>query len=232
MDFSHVGGKDDSQPNNNVQSNPQPLQAPPNEFQPQPPGSQLPPLPAGVELAPNLSCTDAISKTLSTIPAAQLLAVLSQMKGMVISDPGQANQLLTQAPQLSYAIFQALLLMGLVDTSVLATVIEGNGPPPQTTPQQPPPHSAPGFPQYPPPHQNPQYQGVHHQMHVPTPPVHHNFQPPPMQQPPPQQQQQQNLSQEELLKSVMAMTPQQIDGLPPNERQQIIALRQSMGARY
>ena len=230
VDFSHVGGKDDSQPNANAQSIPQPQQGPPNALQPQPSGSTLPPLPPGVELAPSLSCTDAISKTLSTLTAPQLLDILSQMKGLVMGDPARATELLTKAPQLSYAIFQALLLMGLVDTSVLATVIEGNNPPPQAAPQPTPPQPTPGYQQYPPqPH--PQYPGIPGQVHAPTPPVHNSYQPPPMQQPP-LQQQQQAPSQEELIKTVMAMTPQQIDSLPPNERQQIIALRQSLGVRY
>ena len=231
VDFSHVGGKDESQANSNPQPMPQAQQGPPNGFQPQPPGSTLPPLPPGVELAPNLSCPDAISKTLSTLTAPQLLDILSQMKGLVMGDPARATELLTKAPQLSYAIFQALLLMGLVDTTVLATVVEGNGPPTQAPPQPMPPQPTPGYQQYPPPQPHSQYPGMPAQMHAPTPPVHNPYQPPPMQQPPPQQQQQ-TPSQEDLIKTVMSMTQQQIDSLPPNERQQIIALRQSLGARF
>lgn len=228
VDFSHVGGKDESQ--GNAMSQPQ--QGPPNGFQPQPSGSTLPPLPPGVELAPNLSCPDAISKTLSTLTAPQLLDILSQMKGLVMGDPARATELLTKAPQLSYAIFQALLLMGLVDTTVLATVVEGSGPPVQAPPPQPmPPQTNPSYQQYPPPQQHPQYTGMPTPMHAPTPPVHNQYQPPPMQQPPPQPQPQAP-SQEDLIKTVMAMTQQQIDSLPPNERQQIIALRQSLGVRY
>lgn len=231
VDFSHVGGKDDSQPNANLQSIPQPQQGPPNGFQSLPPGSILPPLPPGVDLPPQISCPDAISKTLSTLTPPQLLDILSQMKGLVMGDPARATELLSKAPQLSYAIFQALLLMGLVDTSVLASVVEGNGAPPQAIPRPVPPQPAPVYPPYPAPQQQPQYPGMPGQMHAPTPPVHNQYQPPPMQQPPPQQQQQ-NTSQAELIKTVMAMTQQQIDSLPPNERQQIIALRQSLGARY
>lgn len=233
VDFSHVGGKDESQGNTAAQSMPQAQQGPPNSFQPQPPGSMLPPLPPGVELAPNLSCPDAISKTLSTLTAPQLLDILSQMKGLVMGDPARATELLTKAPQLSYAIFQALLLMGLVDTTVLKTVVEGNGPPVQASAQPMPLQPTPSYQQYPPPQPHPQYPGIAAQMHAPTPPVHTQYQPPPMQQPPPPpQQQQQAPSQEELIKTVMSMTQQQIDSLPPNERQQIIAVRQSLGVRY
>jgi cleavage stimulation factor subunit 2 len=62
-------------------------------------------------------------------------------------------------------------------------------------------------------------------MHVPTPPVHNQpYQPPPIQQPPPQQGQ----NQEELIKQVMALSPQQIDALPPADRAQVMALRQQL----
>lgn len=47
--------------------------------------------------------------------------------------------------------------------------------------------------------------------------------PPPMQ--PPQQQQQQQAA---LLQQVLNLTQEQIDTLPPNERQQIMALRNSL----
>jgi hypothetical protein len=79
--------------------------------------SSLPPLPIGADLPPGLSCPDAISRTLNTLPPAQLLDILSQMKTLTTTDPAKATELLRQAPQLSYAIFQALLLMGLVTTT-------------------------------------------------------------------------------------------------------------------
>lgn len=53
------------------------------------------------------------------------------MKSLVTTDQGKAIELLRQAPQLSYAIFQALLLMGLVSTDSLASVVDAAGAPPQ-----------------------------------------------------------------------------------------------------
>jgi cleavage stimulation factor subunit 2 len=82
------------------------------------------PLPAGTELPPGVTCADSISKTLSTLPPPQLLDILSQMKGLVTGDPTKATDLLRAAPQLSYAIFQALLLMGLVDSAHIAQVVQ------------------------------------------------------------------------------------------------------------
>ena len=236
VDFSHVGGKEPDATAAN-HTNPLQQQPPPpipsNGFQP-PPSGALPPLPPGVDLPAGLTCPDAISKTLSTLAPAQLLEILSQMKGLVMGDPAKATQLLGQAPQLAYAIFQALLLMGLVDTSVLASVVEtGNQaalpqPPPQP-PQQLPPRPTTGYP--PPPPQQYQYPQVQNQMHVPTPPIYQQpYQPPPM---PPQHQppQQSQSNEQELLKQVLAMTPQQIEQLPPTERGQILDLRARMGVR-
>src|SRR5271154_1572684 len=95
--------------------------------------SGLPPLPPGVDLPPNLKCNDAISQTLNTLPPAQLFDVLTQMKSLAISDPAKATELLKAAPQLSYAIFQALILMNLVDSKVLASVVEQTTRPPVPT---------------------------------------------------------------------------------------------------
>ena len=243
VDFSHVGGKDDQAPANYTAqpqvSNGQNR----NQQQAPPPSSSLPRLPPGVDLQPGITCPDAISKTLATLPAPQLLDILSQMKSLVMGDPAKATELLKQAPQLSYAIFQALLLMGLVDTSVLGSVVEQASQPqpmPQQPPQQqhvPPPRPPPAF--QPPPSQQQQGYPPYPQMppgpiHVPTPPVHHPaYQPPPQVPQPPPPQPMQQPGQEELLKQVLAMTQQQIDSLPPHERGQIMALRQQlMGGRY
>jgi len=234
VDFSHVGGKDDAAPAGYNSQQPPPQ--PPNGYQPPVPGA-LPPLPPGIDLQPGVTCPDAISKTLSTLPPQQLLDILSQMKGLVMGDPAKATELLKQAPQLSYAIFQALLLMNLVDTSVLGSVVEqaqqqSVQPPPQQAPipPRPTPVYQPPPPPPPPPQQPsyPQYQQMPGPMHAPTPPVHHQpyQQPPPMQQPP--QQVPQPNQEEQLLKQVMAMSQQQVDQLQPADREQIMKLRQQL----
>lgn len=225
VDFSHVGGKEDAVPAGYTFQMPQPPQPPSGSSQ-QPASSALPPLPPGAEVPPGLTCTSAISKTLSTLPTQQLLDILSQMKGLVMGDPAKATELLKQAPQLSYAIFQALLLMGLVDTTVLSSVVE-QASQPVAPPPQPLPPSRPGPAFQPPPQQTyPQYPSMPTQIHAPTPPVPTQpYQPPPVQAPPPPQQQP---AQEELLKQVLAMTQDQINQLPAMERSQIMALRQQL----
>ncbi|KAF2457352.1 hinge domain of cleavage stimulation factor subunit 2-domain-containing protein [Lineolata rhizophorae] len=182
------------------------------------PGSMLPQLPAGVEVPPGLTCPDAISRTLATLPPAQLLDIISQMKGLVMSDPARATELLNRAPQLSYAIFQALLLLGLVDTSVLRTVVETATGVAGATPQ-------PQMPTQPTPQQQsyPAYGGTPAQAQQPyaAPP------PPPPQvavpgMPP---------NKDELIQQVLALTDAQIDALPPEQNAQIRALRNQLLSR-
>ncbi|KAK5705799.1 hypothetical protein LTR17_021347 [Elasticomyces elasticus] len=145
------------------------------------PGGDLPPMPAGQPLADGLTAPDAISRTLSAIPAPQLLDIISQMKGMSISNPAQATALLAQAPQLGYAMFQALLLCGLVDTNILGSLIQGGAPPPQA--QAPPPQvqqQQTVYQQPPmPPQQQPQHQQQQQQPSYAGP---HNYQNPPQPQ--------------------------------------------------
>lgn len=202
--------------------------------------SSIPPLPLGVDLPPGLTCPDAISRTLNTLPPAQLLDVLSQMKTLATTDAAKATELLHQAPQLSYAIFQALLLMGLVSTEALGSVVEAaSQPPPIQTPQQsqqqayqvpPPGNYPPGFPP-PPPHMSGQLG-----MQMGTPPQGQGLYPPPpppqQRPPPPQQQQQQQAAMpdtEALIQQVLSMSQDVIDQLAPAERAQIMALRASYG---
>ncbi|CAG8959068.1 hypothetical protein HYFRA_00012849 [Hymenoscyphus fraxineus] len=242
VDFSNdAGGDDDNNNNNYQQSVPQSYQHPPSNgltmSQQQPPHnpntSSLPPLPLGVELPPGLNCPDAISRTLNTLPPAQLLDVLAQMKTLASTDAAKATELLNQAPQLSYAIFQALLLMGLVSTEALASVVESaSAPPPQAAGgyTQPPipvpqPSAYAGFPP-PPPHMGMGIPVVGNTSNN-TPPVtgHGMYAPPP----PPPPQPQAAAETDVLMQQVLAMPMEVIDSLPPADRAQILALRASYG---
>ncbi|EPE26190.1 RNA-binding, RBD [Glarea lozoyensis ATCC 20868] len=244
VDFSNDAGGDDdnNNSNNNYNNNNNSYQPPPppnGMHMGQPPNnansSSLPPLPVGIDLPPNLSCPDAISRTLHTLPPAQLLDVLSQMKTLATTDPAKATELLNQAPQLSYAIFQALLLMGLVESEALASVVQSNAPAPAPapvpTPQQGyPPQPASGYPAgYPPPPPHMSGQLGMPMGSTPT-QAHSMYAPPPAQhRPPPVQQQPQNPEADALMQQVLAMPQEMIDSLPPNDRAQLMALRASYG---
>ncbi|EED23542.1 polyadenylation factor subunit CstF64, putative [Talaromyces stipitatus ATCC 10500] len=217
VDWPHNNEKDSIPEDYSDPYQPQPSQPQAQAQQQQQNPSSLPPLPPGVEIPPHLDCPNAISQTLSQLPPNQLLDVLSQMKALAVADPARATELLRTAPQLAYAVFQALLLMNLVDYSTLGSVVEqasqaATGPPPPAAaavPYQP-------------------YTTAPTQ--VSTPPVHNSpFAPPP---PPPAAAgalpQQQIPGQEELLQQVLSMPQAQIDALPPLERSQIMMLRQQL----
>ncbi|UKZ77529.1 hypothetical protein TrVFT333_005252 [Trichoderma virens FT-333] len=177
----------------------------------------LPPLPAGKEIPPGLTCTDAISRTLNTLPPPQLLDILSQMKTLATSEPQRATELLQQAPQLAYAVFQSLLLMGLVSPESIQSVVDPNAPPPTQLPTA----------NYP----SAGYPGAPVANHTPPlrqclmrPPANNSAYAPPAAAPaaaPTAMGQ----DPDALMRAVMELPQAQIDMLPEADRQQIMALR-------
>jgi cleavage stimulation factor subunit 2 len=231
VDWSNDNGAGDNAPSGQPQGQPQAPGAfqPMNGQAPEPaqaqPSSALGPLPPGVDLPPNLTCPDAISRTLSTLPPPQLLDILSQMKGLVMTDPAKATELLRQAPQLAYAIFQSLLLLQLVDPQILGSLVETATAAPVAQPppvqQQPPQIARPpvNYPVYPPQAPTPQPQA-----HMPQP----YAQPPPAQPQP--QPQAPAMDQQAMYAQVLALTQDQINQLPPEQRAQIMQIRQFLMA--
>ncbi|KAI6038616.1 hypothetical protein EDC04DRAFT_2569482, partial [Pisolithus marmoratus] len=208
----------------------------------QDPSSFLSTLPPGVPISPGMTALDAISQTLATMNPTQLVEVLAQMKAFVITHPEQARALLVAHPQVAYALFQALLLNKIVDQSVLQRMLQAttssSGPTAQTQPPQlsyqPPPMHAPqpvmppamGVPppavpnlyQQPPSHLPPQ----HSYYRAPAPP-----QPATQSQAPTSSLPDLNIdpAQRQMLLQVLSLTQEQINGLPPSERDAIQALR-------
>ncbi|OWZ40917.1 cleavage stimulation factor subunit 2 [Cryptococcus neoformans C23] len=78
--------------------------------------------PQGIDLPPGQKAVDTISKTLAGIAPGQMGDVMTSMKSLIQTNPDQARQLLSQQPQLAYALFQAMLLLNLVDPSVLSSI--------------------------------------------------------------------------------------------------------------
>lgn len=206
VDWPHNNEKDSMPPDYSDQAQPQ-FQDPAPVPQPVPGSALLPPLPPGVELPPHLDCPNAISHTLASLPPNQLLDVLTQMKSLAQTDPARATELLRQAPQLAYAIFQALLLMNLVEYQLLGSIVEQAAQPAAAAPPQ----SQQQFQQY--------------GGQIGTPPIVGG----PFAPPPPQGAAQAQIpNQEELLQQVLGMPQSAIDALPPMERSQIMLLRQQL----
>lgn len=206
-------------------------------------GGPLPQLPPGSALPPGLTVTDHISRTLNTLPPTQLLDILTSVKQLCATDPARATDLFTQAPQLAYAIFQALLLMGLVSPEAINAVLEPGSVPPPVANLNNPAQTAPA-PGYPPAPGGGGFPGAA----TNTPPVAApgGYAPPPpaaaaAAAPTPLQQQQHmappapapaaappaapGQDSNALIQQVLSLPDEVIQQLPPAEREQIMALR-------
>jgi len=185
-------------------------------------------LPTGVAVPPGMSATDSITQTLATMPPNQLLDIMSQMKSLVTTSPDQARALLNGQPQLTYALFQAMLMMKVVDPSVLQRMLA-------PAPAAPIVAAAPfAQPVYAPPvaqaqltyatavpqtYSNPNLYG----MTIPAAtPVQSTA---PSAQPASSQLLEQ---QQALIKAAMAATPESLAALPPEHRNAIMAIRRNL----
>jgi cleavage stimulation factor subunit 2 len=202
-------------------------------------GSLPPNLPTGIPVPPGMTATDSITQTLATMPPDQLLDILSQMKvrdelpieglplicrlflvqSLVTTSPEQARNLLNAHPSLSYALFQAMVLMKVVDPAILQRMLAPALGAPAPAPIQ---NFAPQQGYYGQPAPAPTYQ-----QQLPPQPSYAAPQPAPA--PAPQALNPQ--AQAQLLQQVMAMSQAQIDALPPKDRDTIMALRAQLGAR-
>ncbi len=209
VDFSNEGADDDMQaligeggPSNNLSS----VSASAGGFA----------LPPGKDIPPGASAVDEISRVLRTLPPTQLLDVLTQMKALAGKEPARATELLAQAPQLAYAVFQALLLMELVSPEAIQSVVEGPGVGPG-------PGAAVAGYGYPEPAAVVPAAAVPAQVAMP-------IQVPVQVAPPPQQPQPaEGQSQEDLIKQVLELPQALVDQLPEAERTQLMALRMQYG---
>ncbi|KAG0643761.1 hypothetical protein HOY80DRAFT_1007275 [Tuber brumale] len=89
-----------------------------------PHSNPFPDLPRGMDLPKGLSATEAISRTMDAIPPAKLGELLCEMHDLAIKDPMRVTELLKQAPQLSYALFEAMAKMGQVDHAQMGRYLE------------------------------------------------------------------------------------------------------------
>lgn len=97
-------------------------------------------LPIPTQPMQNSLSTDAISKTLSTIPPGVLIELLSKLK-LTLSNPSpnnfqEATMILQENPKLAIAAAQALLLMGIIDTNVIVNAQSNPIPITQVSPLQ------------------------------------------------------------------------------------------------
>ncbi|CAE6467994.1 unnamed protein product [Rhizoctonia solani] len=196
-------------------------------------------IPNGVPVPPGTSSLDVITNAIVALGTDKQLELLQQMKQFITTNPDAARAVLVAHPQLAYACFQTMLTAEVVDPAVLHKMLAGgsNQPPPQ---QQAPPPAPPA------PAPTNQYQqgyyGAPQQVAPPMPSMpsmppmppnsmYQSYQtPPPAAPPAPPAFQGVSLQQQAMIQQVLSLTPEQINGLPPNERAAIMQLRSQLGA--
>ena len=192
---------------------------------------------------------EAVTARLAEMSPAQLFSVMNQLKTLTQQNQSQARQLLVSNPQLTLALFQAQLALGMTKPPAAMAAAAAAAPPPGVAggaplppppggyrpgmgvpgmgvpgmgvPGMPPHQAVPGMPQY----GAPQYPpppprpAMGGVAPLPPPPTGGPLPGPPAGGGAVDQQQQ-------LLQQVISMTPEQMALLPPDQRQQVEMLRQ------
>ncbi|KAI9484264.1 MAG: RNA recognition domain-containing protein [Benjaminiella poitrasii] len=128
-----------SSSNYNNQNRHHPLQ-PPVQSQQMPaqtmpmPMQSLPPQP--MTSTANMSSVDEISKVLASMNSQDLFTLMSQMKQLSFERPDFTREFLTSNPQVAYALFQAMVMMNIVDPNIITRIMTAAATvPPVTQPQ-------------------------------------------------------------------------------------------------
>lgn len=157
-----------------------------------------------------------MSEQILNLSEEQLWEIVAQTKVLVDQSPDQAHAMLVSNPTIGLAVLKAQIRLGMVTVESITAVLAAR-PAATSVAVAPPPPSMMGSGGQPLPPQ---------QMMAPPPPPTHAPPPPPPQAPPPQVPP----SQQAMIAQVMALTPQQIAALPPDQRAQVEALRAQFGA--
>ncbi|GAB1520388.1 hypothetical protein RhiTH_003463 [Rhizoctonia solani] len=188
-------------------------------------------IPNGVPVPPGASSLDIITNAIVALGPDKQLELLQQMKQFITTNPDAARAVLVAHPQLAYACFQTMLTAEVVDPAVLQKMLAGGAAQPAPQQQAPPPP----MPVSAPPNQYQQgYYGAPPPQAVPPMPPNPAYQSyqPPAPAPPQASPAFQAVSpqQQAMIQQVLSLTPEQINGLPPNERAAIMQLRSQLGA--
>ena len=90
----------------------------------------------GAEVPPG-QAPEAISKAVASLPPEQMFELMKQMKTCIQNNPHDAREMLSQNPQLAYALLQAQVVMRLVDPELALTMLHKAKPqPPNFAAQQ------------------------------------------------------------------------------------------------
>ncbi|PRP84684.1 cleavage stimulation factor, 3' pre-RNA, subunit 2, 64kDa [Planoprotostelium fungivorum] len=195
--------------------------------------------------APNTAQT--VNTVVESMSSFGVYNLVAQMKMLVQQNPDQARSILNEKPQLAYALLRSQAILGMINAQTVQKLVTPvaqqppmnmtSNPPiiPGVNPMNPTPHMP-----VPPGNMNMMMGGMPNPGYPPAgpvlynggntsyPPQPHNFTPAPFNAPPLIDQQQQ-----QLIQTVMAMSQEQIDALPLEQRTAVQAIKQHLaGNRF
>ncbi|QRW25814.1 RNA recognition motif protein [Rhizoctonia solani] len=181
-------------------------------------------IPNGVPVPPGASSLDIITNAIVALGPDKQLELLQQMKQFITTNPDAARAVLVAHPQLAYACFQTMLTAEVVDPAVLQKMLAGGAAQPAPSNRR---HRLPCLYLHPQTNINKDITGTSPQAVPPMPPnpAYQSYQPPAPA--PPQASpafQAVSPQQQAMIQQVLSLTPEQINGLPPNERAAIMQL--------
>jgi cleavage stimulation factor subunit 2 len=102
---------------------------------------QMPSLPQGTALPRGAQAAETISNIVNGFPQDQKIQMITDLKSIVDSNQPMAVELLRTCPQLSYAVVQSMLALGIVNPQIIGTIVDSKAavtgqasPPPQQQP--------------------------------------------------------------------------------------------------
>jgi len=206
--------------------NPPPRSAPP-PIQP----TNVPNMPNMVPVADTRSATDQISGTLASMNPQQLYTLMTQMKQLATDRPDYTRQFLHSNPQITYALFQAMIMMNIVDPNIITRILANAPTATASAPPPPIPHNV-SAPKMPNAGQPQHFRPRNLQMPYQEPDPMMNAMPGMPPQPPAPMpaaatndlQQQQKA----LLMQVLQLSDAEISALPPGQQEQVRQLKQQI----
>ncbi|ODV77383.1 uncharacterized protein CANTADRAFT_23510 [Suhomyces tanzawaensis NRRL Y-17324] len=89
---------------------------------------RLPPLPLGIQIQPNQTASGVISNVANSIDQASALQILKEAKKLSVDNPGMAQTLLEQFPQLSHALVELSLITSTTNRDLIELALNKRKP--------------------------------------------------------------------------------------------------------
>lgn len=179
---------------------------------------------------PPEAAPEAITKAVASLPPEQMYELMKQMKWCIQHNPQEARQLLLHNPQLAYALLQAQVVMRIVDLDTAQNLLHRGNPrgpllqaPPPSAPTRPPNDS-----HYRPPLERDWYHGPPGGPPPPRGPHPHDTPPPHYFGPPSDDMSHEDHEKAALLMQVLSLTDEQVQMLPPDQRNNILRLKEQL----